>query len=115
MGIYSWVILTNCREGRNSEFEEWYDTIHIPDLLRIPGIVSGTRCKATQVQAIMTDEGAFALTHDLDHAFQYLSIYKLDTEEPQAVLQEVMRRAFTPEMQITEDLCGVQATLFEDA
>jgi hypothetical protein len=112
MASYSWIVLTNCRDGRNAAFEEWYDTVHIPDLLRVPGIVSATRGKATPAQAILTEEGAFALTRGEKPPFEYMAIYKLETDDPEAVLQEVMGRAFTPEMPISADLCGVQATLF---
>ena len=35
--------LSNAAEGREDEFRAWYDDVHIPDLLRIPGIVSARR------------------------------------------------------------------------
>ena len=115
MGTYSWVILTNCVKGANRKFEEWYDKVHIPDLLRVPGIVSATRGKATRVQAILTQQGAFALAQDFDPPFEYVAVYKLETEDPESILREVMRRAFTADMMIADELCGVQATLFENA
>ncbi|NRG41036.1 hypothetical protein HRK28_08875 [Rathayibacter sp. VKM Ac-2835] len=30
-------------EGREAEFEEWYSTVHIPELLQLPGFVSAQR------------------------------------------------------------------------
>ena len=114
MKSYSWIILTNCTEGTNQKFEEWYDNVHIPDLLRVPGIVSASRGRTTKVQAIMTDQGAFALTKDTKPDFEYIASYKLQADDPEIILKEVMRRAFTPEMMIIESLSGAQATLFED-
>lgn len=115
MKSYSWVILTNCAEGTNQVFEDWYDNVHIPDLLRVPGIASASRGRATPVQAIMSGSGEFALSENRRPDFEYVAIYKLETDDPESVLKEVMRRSFTPEMEIIEELTGVQATLFEDS
>lgn len=30
-------------EGREAEFDEWYDTVHLPEILAMPGIVSAQR------------------------------------------------------------------------
>ncbi len=38
---------TECEAGREAEFHDWYDTVHIPDLLAIPGVVSAKRYAST--------------------------------------------------------------------
>ena len=39
------IVETNCKdETRGSEFNNWYNTVHIPDILRdFPGFKSATR------------------------------------------------------------------------
>ena len=41
-----WLITvqTNCTDtSRENEFNDWYDEIHVPDVLKVPGIVRATR------------------------------------------------------------------------
>jgi hypothetical protein len=43
------VVETNCTDtSRETEYNEWYDKIHIPDVLEVPGFVRATRCENTQ-------------------------------------------------------------------
>jgi hypothetical protein len=37
------VALSNAAEGRDEEFNEWYDKVHIPDVLTVEGVLSATR------------------------------------------------------------------------
>lgn len=38
------VVQANCSDpDRENEFHEWYDNTHIPDVLKVPGIVAVTR------------------------------------------------------------------------
>ena len=39
------IALTNPVEGREQEFNEWYDNQHVPDFLALPGCVSAQRFK----------------------------------------------------------------------
>lgn len=41
-----WLLVaeTNCSTpSRESEFNHWYDTVHVPDILETPGIMRATR------------------------------------------------------------------------
>jgi len=38
------VVQTNCTDpAREKEFNDWYDNVHVPDVLKVPGIVRMTR------------------------------------------------------------------------
>jgi len=37
------VVFSNPVEGKEDEFNEWYDNVHVPELLAVPGMVSATR------------------------------------------------------------------------
>ena len=43
MAKYSFIVFTNPVEGKESEYNDWYNRQHIPDVLNIPGFVSGQR------------------------------------------------------------------------
>jgi len=43
------VIETNCTDAaRETEFNEWYDKTHIPDVLETPGFIRATRYENTE-------------------------------------------------------------------
>lgn len=37
------IVFSNPLQGRDQEFNEWYDSVHIPQLLAIPGMLSAQR------------------------------------------------------------------------
>lgn len=70
MAKYSMVVMTNCEPGTDAEFNDWYDRIHLPDVLRVPGIVAAQRYKLTAEQRRETHPG-----------WGYLAIYEVETRD----------------------------------
>ena len=70
MPRYLLVVLSNPVDGKESEFYDWYDNSHLPELLALPGVLSAKR---------------FTLADDSysksDH--QCLVVYELDFESPE--------------------------------
>ena len=69
-----WVLVaeTNCTfPEREEEFNDWYNTIHIPDVLETPGILNATRYECANPQ-----EG---------HG-KYLAIYDVETDDIEKTL-----------------------------
>jgi hypothetical protein len=52
--------------GREKEFHEWYDKIHIPDILKIPGFRRTTR---------------YDIREPAEGQGKYLALYKIETED----------------------------------
>jgi len=77
------LVMTNCAEGEDAEFNRWYDEVHLPEVLSVPGFVGATRYRIDDVQMPWEPPG----TH------RYLAIYEIDADEPQAALDEFNRRA----------------------
>jgi len=66
------VALSNCSDpAREEEFNHWYDTVHVPDVLETPDILRGTRFKNDEPQ-----EGHW----------KYLAIYEVETEDIQQTI-----------------------------
>jgi len=63
-------------ESRVDEFNRWYGTIHIPDLLQTPGLAAITRYRnlKTTIQAGQP---------------RYLTVYRLESDDPWSVMQTV--------------------------
>jgi hypothetical protein len=68
--------MTNAIEGREREFNEWYTSRHIHDILAVTGVVSAQRFQSRAGKA----------------AFRYLALYQLETDDPERVLTEIRER-----------------------
>lgn len=115
MRKFTWIVLTNCAPGRDDEFNGWYDDVHKADLLRVPGIVNVRRSVLTEVQTMMQGENiVMANARMIDAKYKYLAIYEIEADDPAAVLQEVVKRAKTPEMELSPAFAEAYTVLFED-
>jgi hypothetical protein len=84
---YLAVALTNPVEGKEREFNEWYDNQHVPDMLALPGCVSAHRYKLADVQRAGRPQ-----------PFKYLALYEIETDDLAAVTAEAAARSGTPAM-----------------
>jgi hypothetical protein len=61
------IVETNCKdERRASEFNDWYNRIHIPDVLSAPGFKSAAR---------------YAIQYPAGSRAKYLAIFEIETED----------------------------------
>lgn len=87
MPHYLFVVLSNPIEGEEDRFNAFYSDQHIPDVLRVPGIVSARRYVLTEAQRQPTPS-----------PFKYLAIYDIETDDLAGVCAEIGRRSGTDEM-----------------
>ena len=57
------VVLTRCQPGRDDEFNQWYDEVHVPELCAMGPFTGARRYR-------VSDQQLFDQTH------QYLAIYE---------------------------------------
>jgi hypothetical protein len=77
------LVFSNAVEGRDEEFNDWYDNVHVPDLLAIPGVLSAHRYDLLETE-INRDPAMPAPTH------RYLCVYEMegDIDATMAKIQE---------------------------
>ncbi|MDF3309672.1 hypothetical protein P3H15_32150 [Rhodococcus sp. T2V] len=68
---------------READFNQWYDEVHTPDVLAVPGVIAASRLVASDVQP--TPEPC-------PGGHRHLVIYTIEAPDPQAVLAEILRR-----------------------
>lgn len=103
MSEYVMVVMTNPVEGRDGDYNDWYDNRHLEDVLRIPGIVSAQRFHLAPAQR-----------YDPPHPFAYLALYTIETDDIAAVLDELKARSGTALMPISEAMASKRmAYVFE--
>jgi hypothetical protein len=74
MKRYKLVVLYNPLDGKEPEFNQWLDDIHVPDLLAVDGIVGAQRLRLAMTQTQPADETVH----------RYLTIYDIETEDIEA-------------------------------
>ena len=86
-------------EGRDAEFNEWYDNQHLPDVCRAPGFVSARRFKLIEgesehkylaVYEMVSDDARrdFETLGELSGTDQVVMSDALDTDNAVALLYE---------------------------
>jgi len=70
-----WILYvgTNCAEaGKEQEFCDWYDNIHLPDVLETPGFIRATRYENPEAK---------------DGEARYIAIYEIATDDIDAFMK----------------------------
>jgi hypothetical protein len=104
MAKYTFVVLSNpTTPGQEAEYNEWYNKIHIPDVLNVPGFVAAQRFKLADSQ--------FA---DGKPAHRYLALYELETDDLKGSFKELQKRVGTADMFMSDaiDMKGLSASTF---
>jgi hypothetical protein len=104
MAKYTFVVLSNpTTPGQEAEYNEWYNKIHIPDVLNVPGFVAAQRFKVADAQL-----------GDGSPAHRYLALYEIDTDDIKGSLKELQKRVGTDDMVISNaiDMKGIVAAMF---
>jgi hypothetical protein len=87
MASHKLLVFSNPTEGKEDEFNKWYDEIHLGEVLEVPGIVRAQRFSVADVLPGVTDH-------------KYVAVYDLDTDDPGGVLQAL--GAAVPNMNMSD-------------
>ncbi len=74
MPIFQLQVFINPIAGRDAEFNAWYDEVHVPEVLGLPGFLRARR---------------FAVHPLGDGTMRYLTVYDVEAEGPEQVLERV--------------------------
>ncbi len=88
MAKYTFLALTNPVPGKEDEFNEWYDKHHVPDVINVPGFVSGQRFKLADAQ----------FGGEASRQYKYLALYEIETDDIAATIKELRARGGTADI-----------------
>ena len=99
MKKFTLLVMTNAVEGKEHEFNEWYTSRHIQDLLKVKGVLSAQRFRFVAGQP----------------GFGFIALYELETDDPEGVLATIRERDRngTHAMSEAVNRSNVYAGLFE--
>ena len=89
---YVFVVFTEPVEGRDAEYNEWYSDVHIPDVLKLDGIVAARRYKLAPMDP--PQEG-----HPL-----YLALYEIETDDLSQIPGAIKRAVEEGRMPLSDAL-----------
>ena len=97
------IVLSNAVQGREAEYNDWYTNVHLPDVLRVPGLVAAQRYKVGNTQLKSAPPGKW----------QYAAVYEMESDDPASVMAEIGRRSRTPDMVVSDAVTDIWAYLYE--
>lgn len=99
---YLWLVGTDPVEGREAEYNDWYDNEHIEQLLRVPGVHSAARYEHVKTGGDRTGLPAYIAVYEVDDADTVIpeirrrmksgEIGNSDAVDPSTSVQAVFRR-----------------------
>ena len=93
------LVQTNPVAGREDDYNAWYDSVHLREVLEVPEFVAAQRFEVSATRA-----------GDRLPATQYLAIYEIETDDIDTALARLSKAAAT--MDISSALDRSSATLF---
>ncbi len=103
MAKYTFIVLSNpTSAAQEEEYNEWYNRVHLPDVLNVPGFVTAQRFRLADAQV------------DKNPPHKYLALYELETDNLEATLADLASRVGTADMFMSEafDLQNVGGYIF---
>ena len=70
------LVFSDPTEGKEDEYNRWYDDVHLGEVLAVEGFVSAQRFKVSDVAPGLTEH-------------KYLAIYNLETDDPGQVMKSL--------------------------
>lgn len=103
MPRYKFVVMSTPAEGREQEYNDWYQNVHLRDVVAIDGIKSAQRFRLN-------------LTVSADQPpLPYLAVYDIETNDIAGTIQELKRRSQTGQMVISDAMSTVSfAVAYEE-
>jgi hypothetical protein len=88
---YKMLILSRPRQGREARYNEWYDQVHLPQMLALSGFKAAQRLQHTR-------------TLGERDAYPYAALYDIETRNLDGVLRELYRVAGSHSLLIDDSL-----------
>jgi hypothetical protein len=104
MPRYKLVVMTRPVDGREKEFNDWYQDVHLRDLVAVDGIKSAQRFRLSRT--VVPDP----------EPLPYLAIYDVETDDIDKTLEDLQSRATGGRMFISPALAieGAFGAVYEE-
>jgi hypothetical protein len=94
MASHTLLVFSNAADGRDDEFNHWYTSVHLPDVLGVEGFVAARRFRLADVQLLPGQ----AVPH------RYLAIYEIEAEDVNGPLEALKTGVATGAIPLSQTL-----------
>ena len=104
MPKYKMIVMSKPVAGREQEYNDWYQNVHLQEVVAIPAIKSAQRFRLSR--ALVADP----------EPLPYLAIYEIETDDIDGVIRELTQRASTGGIVISASLSNdTAAAVYEES
>ena len=97
MTRFTYTVLSQAKPGREEELVEWYGGRHLPDVLKMPGVVGGRLFRLD-----------FQRVYDLDAPqWTLMTIYELEGAHPEPIIDAIKAASGSAAMPMCDALSKV--------
>jgi hypothetical protein len=90
------IVLCNATPGQEREFNDWYDQVHLLDVLKVDGVAAAQRFRISNNQS----------AHAGAPTWRYATIYELDQDRIAEIAASIAAKVGTAEMEMTNAIDG---------
>lgn len=98
------LVFSNAAPGQETEYNAWYDEVHIPDVLRLPGVVSARRFRLSAEQ----------LDPAAEPATGYVATYELDLEDLATLRDALLAAVQGGQMTMSATVADMNSVIYEE-
>jgi hypothetical protein len=103
MARHVFLVNSNPTEGKEEEYNDWYDNVHLAEVVEVPGIVSAQRLKYS---------GA-SFDPESPSRHGYIALYEIDVEgDPAAVLDTLRSMVEKGDMVVPDSITDIDAWIY---
>lgn len=102
MTAYKFVVFTNPVEGRDADYNRWYDDVHLGEVTSLPGFTGAKRFR-------LLPQGDSPPKH------RYMAIYEIESDDVQATMGGLFAQASAGKLNMSDALApDVETLLYEE-
>jgi hypothetical protein len=88
--------------SREDEYNQWYDSTHVPDVLKVPGFVAATRYKVADTQF-----------GPVDTPGRYIALYEVEVDDLAEIPAGMMNAFAANELPMSDAIAPGPITILE--
>lgn len=97
MTRHVFIVQTECQPGQEKVFNDWYDEVHVPDVLKVPGFVRAQRFQTVGgLRGEMPDN-------------RFLAIYEFEADDPASAMADLRKAMRTMHIDASLDMDKIVA------
>ena len=93
-----YIVRSNPKEGWGQEFNDWYDNVHFPEVMKVEGFLSAERFELNAVNSWG------------EQPYRYLAIYEIDSDNVVGTIENIKNAGLN--MSAAIDLASVHVSVF---